>query len=248
MFDGADFLGVRFQVARLPIVNRGPDLSDGQRRTVRRIYSLLGENVLESAQKNSWKNTFAPVAAGNPHVQVVTFPSAPTWDNHPLAADLFDLQQPDILHITCHGPGESQEPRTFWTLNERQPAEARIDKALVGELGGVLGDAKTLVFGNACTSVEANVDALSISGFGSEFFKQGALAFIGTFAPVSKAVAVEFAQEFYTRLLAGQGMAVGKALCETKQHFRRKVGQNDPSYLFYCLHGPPESQFALATG
>ncbi len=247
MHDGTEFLGVRFQVARLPIVNRGPDLSNGQRRTVRTIYSLLGENVLQGAQQEGWKNTFVPVAGGNPHVQVVTFPSAPAWDIYPTVDTLFDLDQPDILHITCHGPGESQETRTFWTLNEGQPAESRIDKALVGELGGVLGDARTLVFGNACASVGANVDALSVSGFGSEFFKQGALAFIGTFAPVSKAVAVEFAQEFYARLLGGPGMAVGKALCETKQHFRQKAGQNDPSYLFYCLHGPPETQFALAT-
>jgi CHAT domain-containing protein len=108
------------------------------------------------------------------------------------------------------------------------------------------GQQRPLVFGNACASAtgpSSNPDRPPAS-FASRFLELGAAAFIGTFAPISKSMAVDVAREFYTRLLVN-GLPLGEALWETKQHYRKLAGA-DPSWLFYCLYGPPELQFSLA--
>ena len=70
------------------------------------------------------------------------------------------------------------------------------------------------------------------------------MAFVGTFAPVRKALAVEFAQRFYNNLLVSQ-MPVGQALWATKKQYVDEQA-TDPSWLFYCMYGPPETRFTLA--
>ena len=47
MHDGAEYLGLRFQVTRLPIVSTGPDTYANGPHVVHRVYSFLGENVFD---------------------------------------------------------------------------------------------------------------------------------------------------------------------------------------------------------
>ena len=99
------------------------------------------------------------------------------------------------------------------------------------------------MFGNACASNAAGNQGGLSTGLGTSFFTQGALNFVGTFAPITKSLAIEFARQFYLRLLQDQ-MPIGKALWATKKHFF-DLGGNDPSYLFYCLYGPSETCFQI---
>ncbi len=76
---------------------------------------------------------------------------------------------------------------------------------------------------------------------------------MGTFAPITKTVAIEFAQIFYQNLLGvgGQGScAIGPALWKTKLHFYERdkpeqANRPDPSYMFYALYGLPSSTFQV---
>ena len=108
-----------------------------------------------------------------------------------------------------------------------------------------LRDNTPLVFGNACSSAGGgNIDTELGWGVGKTLYESGASAFIGTIAPVQTKMAIAFASEFYRRLLT-DGMPIGLALWETRWHFR-EAQSSDPSYLFYCLYGSPDTRFKLA--
>jgi hypothetical protein len=85
----------------------------------------------------------------------------------------------------------------------------------------------------------------------SLLFDFGALAFVGTFAPVVKSTALSFAARFYKHLLGtggAEGAPIGKALWLTKREFHAEAGDSisDPSWLFYCLYGSPDLTFKIA--
>jgi CHAT domain len=251
LHDDKDFLGLRFQIARLPIVERGPQLNGGQVRQVRHIYNLLAESVLvDPPLQAEWQQTFA--AAVN---QVTRLPGnfTPTAD-WPVLQTLADAADADILHLTCHG-GYQDDDGTYWTLNDSKdsPFIHRLRVGIIRTQMGWLHNVKPLVFGNACASAAAaggaapggNNPILATEGLSTAFFSEGALAFVGTFAPVSKRLAVNFASRFYQHLLV-QGEPIGQALWATKQEYAQaNPRDNDPSWLFYCLYGPPETQFQL---
>jgi hypothetical protein len=242
LHDGVDYLGLRYQVARLPIVGGGPDLSDERPKEIGLVYNLLGQGVVETndALFASWQQTFAnliPAAAEH---------RRPTQDDWPLLNQVEEaaVNAADILHLTCHGGfKDSVTNQVYWTLNEdkNSPWDHRIDVPLVKRLALTK---RPLIFGNACASSTPAANGSQggfATGLGSEFFDKGALAFVGTFAPIMKDLAFDFAREFYTRLL-GDGLPIGQALWATKWHYH-VTGQNDPSWLFYCLYGPPETKF-----
>jgi hypothetical protein len=243
------FLGLRFQVARLPIVASGAGLAPDACVPVGRIYHLLGRNVLDQNQQAEWARTFElDVLDGT--VRELRYPSGDGARDFPGLADLEQVQQPGILHFTCHGGLEAADGAVYWTLDERAPIadEYRIHREIVEILGETLylRGSTPLVFGNACASTRAdrgeeNPPAGLVLGFGPTFFQQGAGAFVGTFAPVSKTTAIAFARRFYQHLLAA-GLPVGQALWQARQDFHRR-GSNDPSYLFYTLYGLPGTRF-----
>ena len=108
-----------------------------------------------------------------------------------------------------------------------------------------LRTSRPLVFGNACASSSGRpADGVGLTpGLGTAFVANGASAFVGIFAPVTKRLAFDFACEFYRRLL-GDGLPVARALWKTKCHFKES-GEKDPSWLFYCLYGLPETCFQV---
>jgi CHAT domain-containing protein len=166
------------------------------------------------------------------------------------------------VHITCHGglrqekspkPGAlpATQPRPgapFWTLN-LSTAGVPWRQIVPDSLSQLNLTSKPLVFGNACqsagiTGVNASPGNLS-SGFGPTFFSRGAIAFIGTVAPIHRTVALDFALRFYDNLLqVNPRLSVAKALWATKMYFYNR-GTADPTYLFYCLYGPPDTEFVL---
>lgn len=237
MHDGTDFLGVRYVIARLPIVRRGPASLPAQRH-VTRICAFLGEHVMDGAEQAEWEGTFAGLPNGT---TVERFPENGVW---PTADTVTQAAKADILHITCHGGINDPEWETVWTLNHQGlPFTYGIGQAGVDQMA--FADEGPLVFGNACKSSAGAATSTGLTpGLAYSFFDKGAAAFVGTFAPITKTMALKFAAAFYGHLL-GESQGVGKALWRTKSDFD-VAGETDPSWLFYCLYGAPETQFVVS--
>jgi hypothetical protein len=249
LHDGTDFLGLRFQIVRLPVTSKGPDLSLPGPHPIRQVYSFLGKNVFLpalSAQLNQeWQATFDGLLPAV--VQQRRYPDQPAAlaNDYPNVDHLLAAAATgDILHITCHGGLKDKNGQYHWTLNHESTLtfSYHINSTLLSDFNP---QASPLVFGNACISSQPGDGDGLASGFGTQFFAQGALAFIGTFAPITQPMAVHFARQFYTLLLGGNGqpnLPVGKALLLTKRCFASQ-NEMDPSYLYYCMYGPAETVF-----
>jgi CHAT domain-containing protein len=161
-----------------------------------------------------------------------------TDDVYPDLSRIKEAMTGDIIHLTCHG--KRDEKGDYWILgpkdSEYNGLRVYSDTELKYLAEG-LNEQRPLIFGNACSL--SSVSATST--FGDAFFGAGALAFIGTFASVSQNLAVEFAARFYNHLLANT-LPIGEALWRTKTDFS-EAGEINPSYLFYCLYGPPDTSF-----
>lgn len=257
LHDGENYLGLRWQIARLPIVSSTVNANAQSPHQVQTIFSLLGRNVLEEAEEQLWRNTFS----GLPQERRVPLAAGGDYANVDVVADARDA---DILHITCHGGIKNDDGEFVWTLDHRNSAtfSYHITSTVVNSLRL---RARPLVFGNACASSlatdAAGADAADnnarrrglIPGFGTSFFAQGALNFVGTFAPVTKSVAIEFARIFYQNLLgqgAQPGSSIGRALWKTKMSFYEQdvpgqANKPDLSYLFYGLYGVPDTIYRI---
>lgn len=238
LHDGITFLGLRCRVARLPIVPHGPANAE-TRRAVTQAASFLGEGVFDAPgdapQMDRWASTFAPAERCGLVVRRFPVNGNGTW---PKLDNVRDAQSCDIIHLTCHG-GVDDHGTPFLTLNPDDEL-ANIDEYLADLMN--FPAKGPLVFGNACGSARsAAVGAAVTRGVAVAFFDRGASAFVGAIAPISKTLAVEFAEVFYHRLLI-DGLAVGEALRSTKQHFQQS-NTPDPSWLFYCLYGSPDTRF-----
>lgn len=241
LFDGVDFLGLRYQVARLPVVGAGPPSEEGATHEVKRIISLLGENVLDVKDQKKWKATFTGLANGT--VKIFRRPEKDDWPDFTTA---MAGGQADLIHITCHGITKGKE--RFWTLNDAQLAQERYRLNATVAKDFLVDQTRPLVFANACASAapppaEAGALGTLAEGFGTTFYEVGARAFVGTFAPVTKTMAVEFATRFFRHLFK-DGLPIGEALLTTKQGFLEEDGP-DPSWLFYCLYGDPTTRFTV---
>lgn len=245
--DGKDFFGMRFRIARLPIMRQVPDVS-AKTVSVQRVYNLLANNFLDAPQQAAWQNTFNGIL---PAGHETTFPPPfPNVDN------IVNARDADILHITCHGglrDPTTSDKEVYWTLDSQNMQRVNYELRTTMFDTDIVGyDNKPLVFGNACASTDAGGGTTRknglLPGYGASFFARGALNFVGTFAPITKTLAVEFARLFYQNLLGAGGqppLPIAQALWETKNHYRQTVHSPDPSYLFYCLYGPPDTEFHL---
>ncbi|HEV8545192.1 MAG TPA: CHAT domain-containing protein [Candidatus Limnocylindrales bacterium] len=248
LHDGTDFLGLRFQISRLPMVSGGPAASNGQPVPVNRVVSILAKNLVAAPLRDTWQHTFdGSVKNGT------TVICQPT-DGHDDFADIQTLQNTgngigDVIHLTCHGIQNGT--RRYWTLDHTQ-GEKILWTILPtqGDMTFAIHDNAPLVFANACASAVGVggggaaagwFNALG-EGFGWSFYDGGARAFIGTFAPVTDRVAISFAKRFFETAL-GQQRSVGQSLLETKQAYRAE-NEPDPSWLFYCLYGDASTTFA----
>jgi hypothetical protein len=243
-----DFLGLEFQVARLPIVSGGPNRA-GRVRRVTRISSLLGAQVVDDSQRQAWDQTFDGTINGSVTLWKSPPETTTDWPTVGVFPDAFG----EILVFTCHGLSSATGER-YWSFDKNRPEDMDTSVYLKdGENQFQLSGRAPLVFANACSSAGIADAAPGVprftalaEGFGVRWYDLGASVFVGTIGPVSKKVALEFAKRFFQRLL-GDGLPVGEALWSTKRSFAED-GEKDPSWLFYCLYGDPESRFVAGTG
>ena len=243
LHDGKSFLGLRFAIARLPIVRQATEVRGPRARVVNSVYNLLARDVLSNGNIGDWEKTFE--AYGKTPTWQHRFPTKNGDENYPTLNQLDEAKQADIVHLTCHG-GLRDDTEYFWTLDHQNPQwyNYRITSALARSTP-LLN--RPLVFGNACASTATQAKDLGVlHGFGASFMIAGALNFVGTFAPITRTTGVTFAKRFYEQLFGSADVAarpIGQALCTTKRSFE---DHEDPSYLFYCLYGPPDSTYAPA--
>jgi hypothetical protein len=242
LHDGVDHLGLRFQLSRMPIVS-SPPAPATQARSIAKIYHVLGRGVVDLPTDQQlftdWLDTFGKIPTNS-------FPSstaAPVW---PTLDTIEEACTADVLHLTCHG----QTAGAGWSLDQNGGAPSVIDATFIDDVR--LSEGKPLVFANACSSTGGGASLQY--GLAHKFIARGTLNLVGTFAPVTRTVAIQFGRTFYERLFTpvnGEPPAIGEVLRRTKEEFHRSATQPpaaayDPSYLFYCLYGPGKSQFAVA--
>lgn len=242
LHDGVDHLGLRFRIARMPIVPTPPS-PISKLRTVESIYHVLGQGVVDIGDQvlfKDWLETFGAV-------QTQSFPSSENNLAWPTLDTIDQAFGADVLHLTCHG----QAAGSGWTLDKDGGDPSVISGSFVN--GATFKDGKPLVFANACRSAGGNTGAQS--GLATTFISKGTLNLVGTFAPVTRDLAIQFGRTFYRELFTppkGRPLPIGEVLRSTKEQFheseRKKGIGYDPSYLFYCLYGPAKSRFALANG
>ncbi len=105
-------------------------------------------------------------------------------------------------------------------------------------------NAPPIVFANACKS---GTEALEteriyqdeIAGIASGFLMGGIKNYIGTFTYVNDVTSVEFAVEFYKKLVT-QGETVGSSLTYARKFIYEKYGESDIIWASYMLYGDPE--------
>ena len=238
MHDGTSFLGLRYRIARMPLVFGGPKPTNGTPRPVESVVSLLGENVLQAGEREAWRDTFKDL------VKATDVTRRPQTDDWPTLNALKETPA-DVLYLVCHGL-RSERGDVFWSLNDNRPGSPTLSIRPAQAQTLNLKVREPLVFANACHPLEGSTAAttrdIAAAGFGFQFFSFGASAFVGTIAPISKRVALPFARAFFEKLLE-EHLAIGDALLATKQLFFER-GDPDPSYLFYALYGDPNSLFS----
>jgi hypothetical protein len=242
LHDGNDFLGLSCMVARVPIVATPPDTSRRTPHPVSSVRSLLAENVLQQPNEfAAWQETFAGIVS--PPVKEHRIPPA-AGEGWPGLDQIREAKSDDIFHVTCHGGLKDEQGDSYWRLNDTMSFSfLQVTPTFVKALD--LSEKNPLVFGNACVSAGTQSATRLSPGLATTFFSCGALNFVGTFAPITKELALEFPRKFYERLLGGDGVPVGHALWATKKEYADS-NKDDPSYLFYCLYGPPDTIFRLA--
>lgn len=246
LHDGKGFVGLRFAVSRLPIMREPVDLHTARHRRVDSVFNLLARNVLSNAVLADWHTTFSGFGMNGAWEH--RFPSAANANDYPSVVQLDTAGTTgDIIHLTCHG-GLKKGNDYYWTLDHLN--QMNFDYDITSDIAKMTIMARhPLVFANACASIATKAeDYGAMHGFGSSFMIGGALNFVGTFAPITKTMAVAFAKRFYQRLFGKPGGAaalpIAQALLETKLSFHGENCQ-DPSYLFYCLYGPYDATYTL---
>jgi len=122
----------------------------------------------------------------------------------------------EIIHFCGHGFFNNEQPElsglilTDGVLTAQEIQEMKIQGF-------------PLVFANSCesASIKKSERAIGINGVARAFLTAGAIGFIGPIWEITDALAAEFAEVFYNKLII-EKMTVGEAIRETKIELRKK--------------------------
>ena len=139
-----------------------------------------------------------------------------------------------------------------WTLDPRKPKGTfayELSRGVVSSLTEPFRNTRPLVFGNACANdADPTVDPDAGPPLATDLFRTGALNFVGSLAPLRRELAITFARLFYEELLR-ERHTIGQALLDAKRRCQAsEEARTDPTYLFYCLYGPPETRYGVVDG
>ncbi len=229
MYDGEDFLGKKFIVARYPRISDGKDIPDKSRsenkceREINRIVNVVGGDVpnAEADRATHLFSNFLPME------------SVHLLSKQSISALVKALPSTDILHFTCHG---HLEPHLLQIAGDKN--KSRIDNLMPDSIKGLPLKIGSLVFANACASTVPVLTFGKFSSFGWKFYQQGAEVFIGTLGAVPVKYAVNFAESVYSELFKpDEQITIGQAVARAKD-----FAANDRNlfWLLYCIYGDPD--------
>lgn len=150
----------------------------------------------------------------------------------------------DLLHFACHGEAQ-QKAVLISQLILREGEEANgetFDDTLTFETvkrhARFADDGYGMVFINACQTGRGGKGISGVAGFAEAFLRpasgKGVDAFVGALWSVDDTLALNFATEFYDRLIAGSTLAeasqAARAVCHAKGDF---------TWLAYSVYGNP---------
>lgn len=139
----------------------------------------------------------------------------------------------DGLHFSGHGLARKKNPE-LWGIQLEDGDLTPLD--LESGASG-LGDARPLVFLNACHSARTDRALTRLSGLSEAFLRAGAGAFVGTHWAVADQGPVLFAEHFYRRFVI-EGLPLGEAARRARLDLRAER-PDDPTRLAYAVFGHP---------
>jgi hypothetical protein len=229
MYDGEDFWGKKFIIARSPRLSDSQDLPDKNRpeskgeRKIKRIVNIVGGDVPSSEAERAthlFSNLLPPEAV---HLLA----------KQPISSLVKAIPGTDALHFTCHG---HLEPHLLQIAGDKN--KTRIENLLPETILRLPLEPGSLVFANACASTVPVLTFGKFSSFGWKFYQRGADAFIGTLGAVPVKYAVNFAEIVYRELFnPDEKITIGQAVAKAKE-----VAANERNlfWLLYCIYGDPD--------
>ncbi len=238
IFDGEDFLGLKFSLGRL-VRSKGDSASLQYRDLTDSLKMLILANPngdLKSAYLEglSIKNQFSHKTK---RVQV-DFKST-NIDRHYVKKNICDY---DIVHFAGHCEFDKAGAKdSGWVLSDGVFKIADILKM------GQSCSLPALVFSNSCHSAQVNPVLINSEyqrvnyGMASAFLFAGVRHYIGSIRKIEDHVSLVFAQEFYTKLISG--ISVGESVKLSKLKLVKVYGLASLHWVNYLLYGDPSFVF-----
>jgi tetratricopeptide (TPR) repeat protein len=234
IFDGEDFLGLKFSLGRL-IRSQGDSTSLQYRDLTDSLKMLILANPngdLKSAYLEGLniKNQF-----GHKTKKVQVDFKSTNIDRHYVKKNICDY---DIVHFAGHCEFDKAEAKdSGWVLSDGVFKESDILKM------GQSCSLPALVFSNSCHSAQMNPVLIDSEyqrvnyGMASAFLFAGVRHYIGSIRKIEDSASLVFAQEFYTKLICG--ISVGESLQLSKLKLVKEYGLASLHWVNYLLYGDP---------
>ncbi|MBU1124479.1 MAG: CHAT domain-containing protein [Candidatus Omnitrophica bacterium] len=232
--DGSDFLALNFDIGRLVRTKREPRIPvcRSLQGSVKMLIVADPTHDLNAAYREGQKirSAFDPqrermrIDFKTSHVDTLYLKK--------------NLPEYDILHFCGHGEFNADTPSASgWVFEDGIFTSADILRL------GTSSALPSLIFANACHSAEIPREC-SLRAFqeknysmASAFLFSGVRHYIGSIHKVEDEASLQFAQEFYTQLLAGHGVGLSIRLARLKLVQRR--GLSSLYWAYYILYGDP---------
>ncbi|MBU2258244.1 MAG: CHAT domain-containing protein, partial [Candidatus Omnitrophica bacterium] len=234
LYDGADFLCLKFSLGRLVRTKQNPDLPEYRSLNPRLRMLILANptNDLKSSYSEGLniKNQF-----DRKRKQVSIDFKSTSVDTFYVKKNLRDY---DIVHFAGHCEYDAGNPKNSGWLLEDARFTAR-DILTLGEAAAL----PALVFSNACYSAKALSGSLDTHyqrksySLASAFLFSGVRHYIGTIRKIEDKASLIFAEEFYSRLIYGK--TVGESLRLARMKLIREFGIASIFWASYLLYGDP---------
>jgi len=237
-YDGEEYLGLKYNIGRQVVVSPKFYINSYQTRSLQyplRVLLLADPTeTLPGAIKECDKihNELSKIDGIKEHLE---YKSGAEIKLNKL---LKDLTHYDLVHYAGHAYFDEKNPsESGWKINHEK-------KEIL--TAGMLAThtAPPIVFANACESGAQAIETeqryqSEIFGIASGFLMGGIKNYIGTFTYVNDITSVEFAVEFYKKLVT-QGETIGSALRHARQIIFDKYGPDHILWASYMLYGDPE--------
>jgi len=238
IFDGSDFLSLKFSLGRLvrgkgdSALPRYRDLADSLKMLI--LANPSGDLKSAYLEGLNIKDQFSHKTK---KVQV-DFKSTDI-DKHYVKKNICDY---DIVHFAGHFEFNKSEVKdNGWVLSD---GILKVDEILkMGQSCSL----PALVFSNACHSAQVNLLLIDSRyqqanyGMASAFLFAGVRHYIGSIHKIEDDASLVFAREFYTKLISG--ISVGESLRLSRLKLIQKYGVSSLHWVNYLLYGDPDFVF-----